>query len=151
MIYIMVHHLQIQKVKSTYVDGLLPCVEKSMLYTHWDQTAAVTGRLTSTNPNIQSIPKQPLLLHGVRHSYIIGKYIILNIQSIPIQPLLLHGVRHSYIIGKYIILNIQSIPKQPLLLHGVRHSYIIGEYIILTYSPYLNNLYYYMGSDIVIL
>ena len=47
-------------MKSTYVDSLLGFVSGAQLRTHWDHTAAATGRLTSTDPNIQAIPKVPL-------------------------------------------------------------------------------------------
>ena len=66
-------YVQLQKLKSTYVDGMLGCVREGRIYTHWDHTAAVTGRLTSTNPNIQAIPKQPVELTGVLDSFIIGQ------------------------------------------------------------------------------
>jgi hypothetical protein len=55
-------YLQTQKLKSTYVDGIMAHVKQGMLMTHWDQTAAATGRLTSTSPNIQAIPRLPVLL-----------------------------------------------------------------------------------------
>ncbi|XP_062508647.1 DNA polymerase nu-like isoform X2 [Corticium candelabrum] len=48
------------KVKSTYFDGLLPYITKGVLHTHWQQTAAATGRLSSANPNIQTIPRLPV-------------------------------------------------------------------------------------------
>lgn len=32
------------------------------LFTNWDHIAAATGRLTSANPNIQSVPKETLTL-----------------------------------------------------------------------------------------
>ncbi|XP_070563600.1 DNA polymerase nu-like isoform X3 [Ptychodera flava] len=56
---IILEHRQIMKLKSTYVDGILSFVENGCLYTTWQHTAAATGRLTSANPNIQNIPKQP--------------------------------------------------------------------------------------------
>ncbi|XP_022255969.1 DNA polymerase nu-like isoform X4 [Limulus polyphemus] len=50
------------KVKSTYVDGLITHIQNGLLCTTWDQTAAVTGRLSSANPNLQAIPKLPVCL-----------------------------------------------------------------------------------------
>ena len=49
--------VKVQKLKSTYVDGLLAYVKNNELHTNWDHTAAATGRLTSYNPNVQTIPK----------------------------------------------------------------------------------------------
>ncbi|KAI8485939.1 hypothetical protein Bbelb_362600 [Branchiostoma belcheri] len=50
----------LEKMKSTYVDGILACIKEGKLTATWDHTSAATGRLTSANPNIQSVPKQPL-------------------------------------------------------------------------------------------
>ena len=49
---------QYAKLKSTYVDGLLtimsPATQK--IHTSFNQTITVTGRLSSTEPNLQNIP-----------------------------------------------------------------------------------------------
>jgi len=46
------------KLKSTYIDGIIPIINKSdgKLHTKLHQTGAVTGRLSSTDPNLQNIP-----------------------------------------------------------------------------------------------
>lgn len=49
---------QLRKLKSTYVDPLPDLVNPrtNRLHTHYMQTIAATGRLSSTNPNLQNIP-----------------------------------------------------------------------------------------------
>lgn len=45
------------KLKSTYVDALPPLLDKNnRLHTHYHADATKTGRLSSTNPNLQNIP-----------------------------------------------------------------------------------------------
>ncbi|NPD44093.1 DNA polymerase I [Lentimicrobium sp. S6] len=46
------------KLKSTYVDALPELVNKNdgRIHTSYNQTVAATGRLSSTNPNLQNIP-----------------------------------------------------------------------------------------------
>ncbi len=49
---------QLQKLKSTYVDALPELVSKmdGLIHTSYNQAVAATGRLSSTNPNLQNIP-----------------------------------------------------------------------------------------------
>jgi DNA polymerase I len=49
---------ELQKLKSTYVDALPLLVSKSTgrIHTSYNQAVAATGRLSSTNPNLQNIP-----------------------------------------------------------------------------------------------
>lgn len=47
-----------QKLNSTYVDGFRPLIDKSsgIVHTTYRQSVTATGRLSSTNPNLQNIP-----------------------------------------------------------------------------------------------
>mgnify|MGYP006277993605 CR=1 FL=1 len=49
---------QIVKLKSTYVDGLIPLIDKETHKVHssFNQTITATGRISSTEPNLQNIP-----------------------------------------------------------------------------------------------
>ena len=49
---------QFQKLKSTYVDALPTMINKltGRVHTSFNQAVAATGRLSSTNPNLQNIP-----------------------------------------------------------------------------------------------
>lgn len=47
-----------QKLRSTYLEGYKPLINKnnSLVHTTYNQTITTTGRLSSTNPNLQNIP-----------------------------------------------------------------------------------------------
>ena len=56
--YLILQYRQVQKLKSTYVDALPRMVnaETGRVHTSFNQTIAATGRLSSTDPNLQNIP-----------------------------------------------------------------------------------------------
>ena len=52
------YYRQISKLKSTYADGLLAVINEadSRIYSTFNQTITATGRISSTEPNLQNIP-----------------------------------------------------------------------------------------------
>ena len=49
---------QIQKLYSTYIEGFKPLIDKQtgLIHTSFNQTVTATGRLSSSEPNLQNIP-----------------------------------------------------------------------------------------------
>ncbi|XP_048092747.1 DNA polymerase nu isoform X1 [Alosa alosa] len=68
---IILEHRQIHKLKSTFVDGILSCMNKTFISSTWNQTSAVSGRLSAKHPNFQALPKQPLQI--TKKQYVHGK------------------------------------------------------------------------------
>ncbi|MRX71762.1 DNA polymerase I [Bacillus lacus] len=52
------HYRQLGKLQSTYIEGLLKVVhhDTDRVHTRYNQTLTQTGRLSSTDPNLQNIP-----------------------------------------------------------------------------------------------
>ncbi|NLY72480.1 MAG: DNA polymerase I [Tissierellia bacterium] len=51
------HYRALAKIKGTYIDGLRKVISSDeKIHTSLNQTVAVTGRLSSTEPNLQNIP-----------------------------------------------------------------------------------------------
>lgn len=70
----MLDYRQLQKLKSTYVDALPALVNKQTgrVHTSYNQAVAATGRLSSTDPNLQNIPIKTELGSQIRKAFIPG-------------------------------------------------------------------------------
>ena len=65
---------ELTKLKSTYVDALprLIHAETGRLHTSFSQTGAATGRLSSSDPNLQNIPVRTELGRQIRAAFVAG-------------------------------------------------------------------------------
>lgn len=62
---------ELQKLLSTYIDAIPPQLDKqSRLHTNLNQTGAVTGRMSSTNPNLQNLPAGDGLGSVIRRAFV---------------------------------------------------------------------------------
>ena len=71
---LVLEHRQLQKLKSTYVDALPLLVnpDTGRVHTSFNQTMAATGRLSSSDPNLQNIPIRTELGKRVRRAFAAG-------------------------------------------------------------------------------
>ena len=67
-----VDYRQLQKLKSTYVDALPTMInpKTGRVHTSYNQAVAATGRLSSTNPNLQNIPIRTAKGREVRKAFV---------------------------------------------------------------------------------
>ncbi|MGA5300620.1 DNA polymerase I [Nucisporomicrobium flavum] len=69
----LLRHRDVAKLKST-VDGLLKSVsEDGRIHTTFNQTVAATGRLSSTDPNLQNIPIRTEEGRRIRRAFVVGE------------------------------------------------------------------------------
>lgn len=68
----LLRHRDVAKLKST-VDGLLKSVsDDGRIHTTFNQTVAATGRLSSTEPNLQNIPIRTEEGRRIRRAFVVG-------------------------------------------------------------------------------
>ena len=56
IVRLVLRYRQVQKLLSTYITGIRPLVVQGRVHTTYNQSNTSTGRLSSTNPNLQNIP-----------------------------------------------------------------------------------------------
>ena len=61
---------EINKLLSTYIDGLKPLIVGGRVHTVFKQMVAATGRLSSTEPNLQNIPVRKAVGRELRKMFI---------------------------------------------------------------------------------
>ena len=67
-----IEHRQLAKLKGTYVDALPALVnpDDGRLHTSFNQTVAATGRLSSSDPNLQNIPARTEMGRQIRQAFV---------------------------------------------------------------------------------
>lgn len=74
IISLILSYREVTKLKNTYVDTLPKMVDKdSRLHTTYNLTIAQTGRLSSTDPNLQNIPVRTELGKQIRGAFVAGE------------------------------------------------------------------------------
>ena len=82
---------ELEKIRSTYVDGLIPEVsEDSKIHTHYNLFGTTTGRLSSEKPNLQNIPNKTELGQEIRDFFVAKpsmKFILSDYSQIELRVL----------------------------------------------------------------
>ena len=69
---VIIEHRTVSKLKSTYLDALPAAVnpETGRVHTRYNQAVAATGRLSSSNPNLQNIPIRTEMGRKIRDAFV---------------------------------------------------------------------------------
>ncbi len=70
IIDLILEYRELAKLKSTYIAGLLKHVRNGRVHTTFNQAGTVTGRLSSSNPNVQNIPVRTKRGREIRRAFV---------------------------------------------------------------------------------
>ncbi|WP_064580337.1 DNA polymerase I [Streptobacillus moniliformis] len=70
---LLLEYRELVKLKSTYVEPLLKLSINGRIHTTYNQTGTATGRLSSSNPNLQNIPTRTYEGTKIREGFIASK------------------------------------------------------------------------------
>ena len=73
LLEMLLRHREVARLKSV-VDGLIPLIDDhGRIHTTFNQTIAATGRLSSTDPNLQNIPVRTAEGRRIRETFVVGE------------------------------------------------------------------------------
>ncbi len=70
IISLIIEYRTLTKLVSTFVDGLINTAQNGRIHTSFNQNVAATGRISSTEPNLQNIPVRTALGREIRKAFI---------------------------------------------------------------------------------
>lgn len=99
---------RLTKLKSTYVDGLLAVVDTkdNRIHTHFQQMVTATGRLSSTDPNLQNIPVRTELGRELRRMFVAPDkdHVLIDADYSQIElRVLAHISQDKHMIGAFVV------------------------------------------------
>ncbi len=140
---ILLEHRMLSKLKSTYVDALPKLVNPSTgrVHTSFNQTVTATGRLSSSDPNLQNIPIRTEEGRRIREAFIAPQgcvLISLDYSQIELRilahvtkdPVMLEAFLHEQDVHQRTAAEIFEIPLDPVDAHQRRIAKTINFGII---------------------
>lgn len=71
IIPLILEYRQLTKLQGTYIDGMIPLIhEDGKIHARFNQTVAATGRISSSEPNLQNIPVRQELGRSIRKAFV---------------------------------------------------------------------------------
>ncbi len=138
---------QLTKLKSTYIDALPQLCRNGRLHTSFNQTVAATGRLSSTNPNLQNIPIRTELGREIRAAFVAaeGKLLVgADYSQIELRllahysqdPLLLEAYRTGQDIHTLTAAEVFGVPPMLINAEHRRRAKAVNFGIVYGLSPF---------------
>ena len=140
---------QLTKLKGTYVDALPALIDPQTgrLHTSFNQTGAATGRLSSSNPNLQNIPIRTELGREIRAAFVPRagwKLIVADYSQIELRllahmsrdPVLVEAFRNGEDIHRRTAAEVLGVPPLMVTPEMRRNAKVVNFGIVYGISPF---------------
>jgi DNA polymerase-1 len=140
---------QLTKLKGTYVDALPALIDPDTgrVHTSFNQTGAATGRLSSSNPNLQNIPIRTELGREIRAAFVPRdgwKLIVADYSQIELRllahmsrdPVLLDAFRNGEDIHTRTAAEVMGVPPLMVTPEARRNAKAVNFGIVYGISPF---------------
>lgn len=140
---------QLTKLKGTYVDALPALIDPATgrLHTSFNQTGAATGRLSSSNPNLQNIPIRTELGREIRAAFVPRagwKLIVADYSQIELRllahmsrdPVLVEAFRNGEDIHTRTAAEVMGVPPLMVTPEARRNAKAVNFGIVYGISPF---------------
>jgi DNA polymerase-1 len=146
---LVLEYRQLSKLKSTYVDALPSLCDPATgrVHTHFNQAGAATGRLSSTNPNLQNIPIRSEIGREIRAAFVAEKGNVLlaaDYSQIELRllahlsedPLLVEAYRRGDDIHSLTASQVFGVPPMMIDAEHRRRAKVVNFGIVYGLSPF---------------
>jgi DNA polymerase-1 len=145
---LVLEHRELSKLKSTYVDALPAAADpEGRVHTSYSQAGAITGRLSSSNPNLQNIPTRTELGRRVRNGFIAAPgHVLLSVDYSQIElRIVAHMAKDEAMLGAFregqdihaaTAAAIYNVPLEEVLKEQRRHAKAINFGLIYGMSAF---------------
>lgn len=116
----MLEHAKLRKLHGTFVDGLKATIVDGEVHPDFNQTGAVTGRLSARSPNVQQIPSRSEMGKHIRDVFVARPghvFVVSDLSQIELR-MLAHCTQDKKLVGAY---------RKDLDLHAMTAKAAFGE------------------------
>jgi len=147
---LLLQHRELDKLKSTYADALVAMVNSrtGRVHTSFNQTVTATGRLSSSDPNLQNIPVRTSLGRRIRRAFVAGAddWSLLSADYSQIElrmvahfsgdPALRKAFEEDRDIHRVVAAQVNGVPEAEVTDEMRQHAKAVNFGIIYGLSPY---------------
>jgi len=141
---------ELSKLQSTYADALLDMVnpETGRIHASFNQTVTATGRLSSSDPNLQNIPVRTRLGRRIREAFVPGDadMVLLSADYSQVElrimahcsgdPTLCRAFREDRDIHRFVAAQVNGVPEEEVTDQMRQRAKAVNFGIIYGVSPY---------------